>query len=238
MPDAMGLLSFDFEFKTQTIMKPLREILVLMLIVSSFAGTAQDQKARFGIKGGASFANLISNDINDQNMRIGFTGGLIIKSPVSDRVAIQPEILFTNKGTTAQYDNVFSGDGEFTHNFNYLEIPVLGVVNITDNINLHAGPYIAYMLNASVVNISENSDYNYVEELNENDFHRFDYGFAAGLGFQVDALGFGLRYSLGMQRVGKDHSNNSLFPDQSEESSEAFKNLRNSNTTLYLAITL
>jgi hypothetical protein len=219
-------------------MKPLKILLSLFISVSTLSLSAQDGEARAGLKGGLSLSNLISDNINDQNMRAAFNGGLFFKFPLSDNVAIQPEILYIGKGTTAMYDNFFSGDGEFTHRFEYLEVPILAVVNLTDNINIHAGPYFGYMLSASVENISENSDYNFTEQMNANDFNRFDYGVAGGIGFELDAIGFGVRYSLGMQEVGKDQSNTGLFPDESEESSEAFKDLRNSNVSLYLILSL
>ncbi len=202
---------------------------------SSLSLSAQDGEAKVGMKAGLNLSNLIADNINDQNMRIGFTGGLFFKSPVSDHVSIQPEILITGKGTTAMYDNFFSGDGEFTHRFDYLELPVMAVLNFYENINIHFGPYFAYMLDASVENISENSDYNYVERMNANDFQRMDYGFAGGLGFEFEAIGFGMRYSYGMNEVGKEQGDTGLFPDQSEEVSDAFKDLRNSAFAFYLS---
>tara|TARA_R110002072_G_scaffold95446_3_gene210353 strand:+ start:521 stop:1186 length:666 start_codon:yes stop_codon:yes gene_type:complete len=208
-----------------------------LFLMGTLSLSAQNSEPKVGIKAGLGLSNLISNNINDQNMRVGFTGGLFFKSPVSSRLSIQPEILISGKGTTAFYEGYFSGEGEFTHKFDYLELPVLAVFNFTENINIHLGPYFAYMLDASVQNVSENSDYNYVEQMNANDFQRLDYGFASGLGFEFEAIGFGMRYSYGMNEVGKEQGqgNSGLFPDQSEESSEAFKDLRNSSFSFFLS---
>jgi hypothetical protein len=54
---------------------------------------------RFGIIGGANLATLTGNFLANPSNRTGFTGGLIAVLPVSPSFAIQPELMFTMKGT-------------------------------------------------------------------------------------------------------------------------------------------
>lgn len=206
---------------------------LIALSCSLLLTTTVFSQSEAGIKGGLNLSNIFNDDVNDQDMRVGFNAGLFFKAALTDFFAIQPEILYTQKGSTAEYDNFLTGDGEFTQEFNYLEIPVLAVVNLSDNINLHAGPYFAYLMNAKVENKSANSDFNFVEEFDEDDFQRIDYGLAAGIGFEFDIIRFGVRYDYGMRNIGKDQS---FSFDGSEISSDNFKNSRNSSTSLYLGL--
>ena len=216
-------------------MRLLKQLFTLssIVILTSTSALAQDDENEVGVKAGLNLSNLFSDEINDQNARVGYQAGLFFKVGLTDHFAIQPEVLYTTKGTTAEYDNFLTGDGEFTQKFNYIEVPALAVINLNENINIHAGPYFAYLLSAQVENKSANSDFNFIEELDEDDFNRFDYGLAAGVEFEFDIIGFGIRYDYGMAKVGK---NQSFSFDGSEISSNNFKNSRNSALSLYLGL--
>ncbi len=200
--------------------------LFLMLTV----GVNAQEESEWGVKGGVNFSNFYSDQIDDQNMRVGYNLGLFFKAQVVDFLAIQPEVLYTTKGATTKYDNFFTGDAEFTQQLNYIEVPVLAVLNLNDNINIHAGPYAAYLINASIENEADNSNFNFVEELNESDFNRLDYGLAVGAGFEFDILRFGARYNLGLSEIG-DVDNNSNIAI-----SNAFNETKNGNLSLYLGM--
>lgn len=215
----------------------VKTVLTAFCIFSIFSITtvnAQDNKnSEVGIKGGLNFSNFYSDEVDDQNMRTSFHAGMYFKAALNHFLAIQAEILYSRKGSTTKYDNFITGDGEFSHNLDYLELPILGVINVTENINFHAGPYFAYLLNADIQNESENSDFNYVEDLDEEDFERLDFGIAAGVGFEFETVRFGVRYDYGLTEVGKSHSYTS---NGSEEQSDQFKDMRNSTVSLYLGL--
>lgn len=194
---------------------------------------AQDDNSEVGIKGGVNFSNFYSDEVDDQDLRIGFQGGLFFKAGITDFFAIQPEVLFTQKGATTKYDNFATGEAEFTNKLNYLEIPVMGVINITDNFNVHAGPYFAYLLSASVENEAENDDFNFAEDLNEGDFERVDYGVGIGAGFEFETLRFGARYNYGLTEIGKEQS---FSFDGSEQTSDEMKDLKNATFSLFLGL--
>ena len=196
---------------------------------------SQNENSEVGIKGGASFSNFYSEEIDDQNMRIGFQGGLFFKAALTDFLAIQPELLYTQKGSKIQYDNFLTGEAEFSNQLNYLELPVMGVLNITENFNLQAGPYFAYLINANVKNEAENDDFNFVEDLNEEDFERFDYGIGLGAGFEFETLRFGVRYNYGLEQVGKEQE---FSINGSEVISNQFADLKNSTFNIYLGLSL
>ena len=88
-------------------------------------------------------------------------------------------------------------------------------------------------INAEIQNESENSDFNFVEQLNEEDFERIDYGVAVGLAFEFETIRLGARYNYGLAEIGKSHG---FTLNGSEQQSDQFKNLRNSTFSLYLGL--
>lgn len=176
---------------------------VLMTVFAINGIQAQDRVASYGFKGGLNFSNLYTKNVDDNNVLTGFNAGLYAKFPITNSVAIQPEISYTTKGAELIYNNVFA-QGTAKFNINYIEVPILLVMNVTENFNIHVGPYAAYMVSGKTSN-----DSNFGEsqrELDTNDFNKFDAGLAGGLGIDLDALNFGVRYNYGLTKIGKDNA--------------------------------
>lgn len=200
-------------------MKKSRKISLATFLLSCIAFTnvqAQDgisKQPTIGFKGGVNFSNLYNGDVDDNNVLTGFNAGLFAKLPISNSIAIQPEVYYTTKGAELTYDNAFT-TGTAKFKTNYVEVPVLLVVNLTENFNIHAGPYAAYMVSGKTTNDSNFS--NSETELDTNDFKRFDAGIAAGVGVDLELLSFGVRYNYGLTTVGKERSiagTSYTFPD-------------------------
>ena len=187
----------------------------LALVLISITGIqAQEKTASYGFKGGLNFSNLYTDNVDDNNVLTGFNAGLYAKFPISKGIAIQPEISYTTKGAELVYNNAFvKGVAKF--NVNYIEVPVLLVMNITDNLNLHVGPYAAYMVSGKTSN-----DSNLIStqrELDTNDFNKFDAGLAGGLGIDLDVVNFGVRYNYGLTKIAKQ-SNTSFISSDAKNS--------------------
>jgi hypothetical protein len=71
--------------------------------------TVKTSTARAGIKGGLNVSNLYVDDVDDENARFGFNVGLYAQLFSSEVFAIQPELLYSTKGTKTTYDNVLMG---------------------------------------------------------------------------------------------------------------------------------
>lgn len=205
----------------------------LTLFISASFGMlhAQDNNVNteFGVKGGFNMSNLISdgdNEPNDENILYGFNAGVYATLPISDFVAIQPEILFTTKGSELEYDNAFaSGNAKFR--LNYIEVPLLVRVNITKNFNVHAGGYASYLVSSKVTG---DGTFDFNEDIDTDDLNKFDAGVSAGLGVDFNPISIGLRYNYGLTTVGKERTvagTTYTFPDA-----------KNSNLTLYLSYKL
>ena len=205
-------------------MKNSKKMIFASLIVSSMIFTtvqAQEKIASFGFKGGLNFSNLYTDKVDDNNVLTGFNIGMYAKFPISNNIAIQPEISYTTKGAELKYNNAFA-QGTAKFNINYIEVPVLLVVNLTDVFNVHVGPYAAYMVSGKTSN--DSNLLSTQTELDTNDFNKFDAGLAGGLGIDLDAVNFGVRYNYGLTKIGKD--NNILSSDAKNSVLSVYVGLR------------
>ncbi len=194
----------------------LTTAVVLMCTTLTQAQAQGDElKPRFGVRGGVNFSNLYTKDVDQNNMLTGFNLGVFAKLPVTNFLAIQPELYFTTKGGESTYNNAFvKGTARF--NVNYIELPVLVVVNIGKYFNVHAGPYAAFLLSGKATNKSNVTLFNFENNLDTNDFNKLDFGLAAGIGADLGGVGFGVRYNYGLTTVGKERTflgTNYTFPD-------------------------
>lgn len=191
---------------------------------------AQDNNVNteFGVKGGFNMSNFLSenNEATDKNVLYGFNAGVYATLPISDFIAIQPEILFTTKGAELEYDNAFaSGNTKFR--LNYIEVPLLVRVNITKNFNVHAGGYASYLVSSKVTG---DGTFNFNEDVDPDDLNKFDAGLSAGVGVDFAPISIGLRYNYGLTTIGKERTvagTTYTFPDA-----------KNSNLSLYLSYKL
>ncbi|SHN70946.1 Outer membrane protein beta-barrel domain-containing protein [Flavobacterium fryxellicola] len=188
----------------------------LVLGLMSFTGMqAQEKIASYGFKGGLNFSNLYTDTVDDNNVLTGFNAGLYAKFPITNSIAIQPEINYTTKGAELVYNNaIIQGTAKF--NVNYIEVPVLLVANITENFNVHVGPYAAYMVSGKTTNDSNFSSSQ--RELDTNDFNKFDAGISGGVGIDLDAVNFGVRYNYGLTKIGKDDSSSNFISSDAKNS--------------------
>jgi hypothetical protein len=181
---------------------------------------------KFGIKGGLNLTNMFVDEVSDENMKVGFNAGFFAKLPVTRGFSIQPELLYTSKGAKEEYNNIIEGEGEYRFNLNYIEMPVLAVINVAKNFNLHVGPYVSYLAAANIKNLHESGGQDEIAELDADNFNRFDYGLVGGLGVDVSNFTIGARYSYGLREIGKSGS----------LSGRITKDSRNSAVSLYIGV--
>ncbi|TRX01591.1 PorT family protein [Flavobacterium gawalongense] len=197
-------------------MKNSKTLIYASLVLTFMAFTsskAQENETKTGIKGGVNFSNLYTDDVDDNDVLTGFNVGFYAKLPIADNIALQPEISYTGKGAELVYNNAFvSGTAQFK--LDYIEVPLLLVVNVTKNFNIHAGPYAAYLISGKTTNKSDDGSYNFEDNIDTDDFNRFDAGLAGGVGLDLEPVSFGVRYNYGLTKIGKDDSaNNFTSPD-------------------------
>lgn len=202
----------------------MKHKLVLLITFCFLATFTFAQETMTGLKGGANFSNLYVDDVDDENMKIGFNAGVFHRTQFTYNFGIQPELLFSQKGSELHYDgSLFTGSGSYKFNLNYLELPVLFVASF-GSFNIHAGPYAAFLIGAKIKDVDDDGDINDIEELDRDDFNTFDVGLSGGIGFDFPGGIFGLRYNYGFNEIG----------DEGTVAGTATKNSKNSVLQIYL----
>ncbi|MFQ6008260.1 MAG: porin family protein [Candidatus Zixiibacteriota bacterium] len=143
-------------FGTKAFLIGIMLAFIIMLSVSSAAQANVD----IGLKGGASLARFKGQNIlYNVDTKNGFTVGGLLTVNVNDYLAIQPEILFVQKGTNGSvsaFEFSFQGiryhEGYWEDRLSYLEVPVLAKLTIPVEAKvepaLFVGPFFAIKLKA------------------------------------------------------------------------------------------
>lgn len=159
---------------------------------------------QFGFKAGASLSNLHKiDDAKQEEMIVGWHGGVLLKVPLTKYFAIQPELLYSTKGARL---TLTRQDIDITarNRLYYFDLPVMAYFKITDNVNFQLGPYFSYLFSVITTDQTLLLNYNPEDELTRKNFKKVDYGFVTGLGLDFQTIGFGARYNIGMVEIGKE----------------------------------
>lgn len=188
------------------------------------SGLMAQENPKVGLKGGMNISNLIVDDIDDENARIGFHAGIFAQLLSSEAFAIQPELLYSTRGNRVETD-IWVIDQETKFNLNYLDIPVLAVFKLGEAFEIHAGPYWSYLLNA---NISSDGDLgDSFNDLDRDNFESWDMGLSGGIAVNFSNLQLGARYNYGLREIAKSDGAELILGDS-----------KNSMGQIYLAINL
>lgn len=180
---------------------------------------------RAGIKGGLNWSNLIVDDVNTRNDRIGFHAGVYGQLFSSRAFTIQPEVNFSTKGNKIER-NVGVIDQEYKFNLSYIDIPVLAVFKLGRVAEIHVGPYWAYLVGANIDRDGDVADT--FDRVDRDNFEKWDYGLAGGLGFNLGkGAQLGARYNYGMKDIARSSGAQDMLGDT-----------RNSVGQIYLAFNL
>lgn len=221
-----GILLFSFQAQAQdqsTTMQTTTQT------TQTTVSTDQDEprstsKARAGIKGGMNISNLITDEVTDRNVRVGFHAGVYGQVFSSNAFAIQPEINYSTKGNKVVTDFSII-DQETKFNLNYIDLPILAVFKLGNVAEIHAGPYWSYLVGANVDTDGDLGDD--FQQLDRDNFDDWDYGLVGGVGFNLGDLQLGARYSYGLNEIA-----------ESSGAKRVLGNTKNSVGQIYLAFNL
>lgn len=196
-----------------------KNILIVALVL--VFGVSNAQKAKFGIKGGMNISNWAGDtDGMDVKSKIGFNVGGFAEIKLSDKFAIQPELLYSAQGM--KLDNIpldiegsdYSVDSTFK--LVYINIPVMFKFYVAEKFNLEAGPQVGFLTSAKV-KVTVDGFGSSTESVKEN-FESVDFGLNFGAGYYFTEHFFAnARYNLGLSNIAKTEGgenttiNNSVF---------------------------
>jgi len=174
-------------------------------------------------KAGASLSSvMLSDDFkfdgDTYGSKIGLIAGVAVEIPlIGERLALQPELLFHQKGYSYKYDD---GDGyteDYKYTINYIELPILAKVKF-GKFYAQAGPSISYGLGGwykgdytyQGQQIDDEGKIKFGTEPNNNPNYdeyidnALDIGVQLGAGVQVSVIVIDLRYGLGLTNMYDD----------------------------------
>lgn len=187
-----------------------KAITIIMLLITT-TGFAQ---ITLGPRFGVNFSKQ-RLDSPYEVYKVGTMIGGVVNIPVKDAIAIQAELLLTQKG----YREEFDGDNTFDElTARYLEIPVY--FNYTFNLSrwkpfVNAGAYGAFWQSGSYESKlggqeTRLEDYSFTNDFDQDGYkdNRVDYGFSIGTGVLYDRVGaagnivLDIRYTHGLAPTG------------------------------------
>ncbi len=174
--------------------------IILTLAVVFAIGIVNAQETKFGVKGGLNVASITNSD--GANSLIGFHAGFFAAIKITEKFAIQPELLYSMQGVK---------DSDISLHLDYITIPIMAKYYVAKDFSLEVGPQIGFLIAAKAKSGGESAS---VKEF----FKSTDFGVNFGVGYDFgENLILGLRYNLGLSQVLKD-----LDPGQSASKNAVF----------------
>lgn len=205
----------------------MKKVIVLVLMFVMALVSTQSLQAQASIRGGINIASMSANateknykDYENQSI-FGFQFAVAMPFKISNNVAIQPELVFIQKGGKSQYITDENNKYISTFTSNYIEVPVslkLGLGNTSgEGIGFYVlgGPYVGIALNGKYKNeltflgITSTSNKTVDYSNDSNTEKRIDWGFNVGAGLSLGKMYLEGRYNLGINNLLDDNATNS-----------------------------
>jgi hypothetical protein len=156
--------------------------IALFALAAASADAASDRALGKGLKLGLNSASMKGADADPGlTSRTGFAAGAFVTLGLTDRFAVQPEIIYTQKG--AEYD---SGPRPYEYQLSYVEVPLLCKLTLAGRgaafrPNLYVGPFVGFKVSAKTETYLDSEQEESVGE-NFPCARRIDAGYAVGVG--------------------------------------------------------
>ena len=175
----------------------------VLLGLGLFAATfAMAQKV--GIKAGGNLATISQSDAKS---KIGFYAGLSLNAPLTDKLSIQPEVLYSLQGAKGQ--EIIGGyKVDETLNLGYINVPVMFQYAVADGFFVEAGPQFGFLTSAKM-KVSSNG---VSAELDAKDnMNTFDFGIGLGAGYNFTPnWSMNARYTAGITDMAKNNNDSAV----------------------------
>ena len=170
-------------------------VLLIALVMGTAAASAQETPT-LGVRGGLNATSAFTEDpLVDTSYRPGFLVGVFAWLPANDRVALQPEFLYSQKRTKFTLDGI-----DATLTADYVEFPVLFDVRLNtgpSRVSLVVGPSVSFRTRARLESGGESIDAS-------DQLDRVDFAAVTGLAFTAGRFELAGRYIWGLIDVAKE----------------------------------
>ncbi len=169
----------------------MKKIILTAAAIFAF-GLANAQEVKFGIKAGLNLSN-VTGDVDGASTKVGFQAGGLVEIKVSDKFAVQPELLYSLQGAKVDEEGT-----EVDFNLSYLNIPVMAKYLVSDKFSLEAGPQVGFLMSAKAKAEGASVDV-------KDAFESIDFGLNIGAGYDAtENINIGVRYGFGLSNIAKD----------------------------------
>ena len=108
----------------------MKKTILSLAMLAGLTSAAQAQTGlKLGLKGGVNLSSFSGADSSPFGYKYGFSAGGVLNYGFSDMIAVQGELLYSQKGTNSDLSFSNSGGGSATYNMKqtlqYVDIPVL-----------------------------------------------------------------------------------------------------------------
>lgn len=179
---------------------------VALVIVFANVGLCQGMIEK-GFIGGINYASFGGPDADDGDMDpkrlLRFTAGGFATFKFQDKHILRTEVHYSMKGV--KYEESDSGvDLLMEMRMNYLDIPILYVINPQPKIKAYAGPSIGIYLNGEIYSkfsYDGDSDSD-TEDIEKGDIASPDFGAVLGASYSInDKMSLDVRYTMGLMTI-------------------------------------
>jgi opacity protein-like surface antigen len=189
----------------------MKRILISAIAIFTF-GIANAQDVKFGVKAGLNLATFSGDAVGeDVTMKAGFHAGGLVELKFTDKLSLQPEILFSQEGAKIVqkgFDGTVTYTDEFKRNLSYVNIPVMLKYYPVGGFYLEGGPQAGFLISAKSKNESTETDLDgnlsrFSSETDVKDEYKsVDFAFNLGLGYDFTPNWFaGARYNIGLSNI-------------------------------------
>lgn len=193
-----------------TFINRTKTILIILLITRCLSISAQEYSAygvtsndvvTFGIKAGVNLSNQILDfnkeafgfNVNASSITL-FHAGVFGNIPLSERVSMQPEIIYSMEGSEIDLDVI-----KFKQTLSYINVPALVSVKLfksLKNLSVLGGPQFGFLVKDEL-----NIDNDDVEIL-DSEYKTFELSAVLGVEYSIlQDLSLGARYNYGINDI-------------------------------------
>lgn len=190
----------------------MKKLLLFAAVTVICFSTVQSQELRLGAKAGVNFASIGGDETDDFDGRTSFHVGALVEIPISQKFAVQPELLYSSQGAKEEYSSIpFGGFGIKYENklkLDYINIPIMAKYYISDGLSIEAGPQFGILISAKAEGEVSELQGGEVESFDQDvkdSFKSLDIGFGLGAAYRLNNnIFFSARYILGINDIAED----------------------------------
>ena len=164
-------------------------LFTFITVFAVFAAAAQN--ISFGAKAGLNLATFTGDALTGLDTRASFHIGGLVEIPITEKFSIQPEVLYSEKGSQ------FFGE---ELNLSYIDFPVLAKYHIIKGLSAELGPVASFLLSAEQHRGGKDADV--------SDFTKsFDLGIGGGATYRLPMdIFFSLRFTKGLMNISENNT--------------------------------